>query len=233
MVHHGIGVPHEYFNANHIGLIGPRLGIPMLADARNLVSDNAARRTYIAALMNRRTANGIFAAKIHWAQYATYLDNPEGDELLGQAHFIHLYREDLLAQAISFHVAKETGRWGPDGTVDSPPASVPRFFDVDLIDARVKLLAESEMKWRIFFAQNGILPLAFPYERIRNDLLGVLRTIVDTFGLDVSTSCSDYVEEGPSSARDAQVPPRSEIRNRYVLAHQRVVPALRADEQKP
>ena len=232
MIHHGIGIPHEYFNARHIGLIGRRFGIPALAEGGQLASDNVARHAYIAALMARRTANGIFAAKIHWAQYAAFLDNTEGNELLRNGYFIHLYRDDLLAQAISFHVSKETGRWGLDATVDWPPVAPPRFFDVDLIDARVKLLAAAEMNWRLFFARNGISPLAVSYERVRADLAGVLRTIVDSFKLDVQASCFDYVEEGPSEARDAHVPPRSEIKARYVHAHRSVIPALRADSQE-
>src|SRR6202008_2152138 len=108
-----------------------------------------------------------------------------GAELLQQAHFIHLYREDLLAQAISFHVARETGIWGRDRTVATPPASLPRFFDVDMIADHMKTLAESDMSWRLFFARNGISPLVFSYERIHRDIAGVLRSIVDGFGLDV------------------------------------------------
>ena len=138
MIHHGIGLPHEYFNARHIAHIGQRLGIHALADGSQLGADSKARQAYIAALMDRRTASGIFATKIHWGQYASYLDNPEGVDLFRQGHFIHLYREDLLAQAISFHVARETGRWGSDDTVTTSPASTPRFFDVDLIANYVK-----------------------------------------------------------------------------------------------
>jgi trehalose 2-sulfotransferase len=130
MIHHGIGIPHEYFNAIHIRLLGPRFGIHALADGRQLGFDSVARRAYLAELMHRRTINGIFAAKIHWGQYASYLDNPEGVEMLQRAHFIHLYREDLLAQALSFHVAKETGRWGVDDTVTTPPASAPRAAEL-------------------------------------------------------------------------------------------------------
>jgi LPS sulfotransferase NodH/tetratricopeptide (TPR) repeat protein/SAM-dependent methyltransferase len=233
MFHHGIGLPHEYFNAGHIALIGQRSGIHPLADGRRLGSDSEARRAYIAALMDRRTANGIFAAKIHWGQYASYLDNPEGVELFQQAHFIQLYREDLLAQAISFHVSKETGRWGSADTVSTPPASIPRFFDVDLIADYIKMLAESDTSWRLFFARNAILPLTFSYERVRDDLAGVLRTIVDNFGLDLPTDCFDYAEEGPNEERDAEVPPRSEIKARFLRAHQRVIPALRPDAQRP
>ena len=51
MIHHGIGLPHEYFNARHIGLIGHRFGIHALADGSRLGSDSEPRRAYIAALV--------------------------------------------------------------------------------------------------------------------------------------------------------------------------------------
>jgi LPS sulfotransferase NodH len=229
MLHHGIGIPHEYFHALHIGLIGPRVGIHVLSNAPRLGSDSVARRTYISAIMNRRTVNGIFTAKLHWGQYASYLDNPEGVELLQQAHFVHLYREDLLAQAISFHVSKETGRWGPGTAVTSRPASTPRFFDVDQIANQMKMLAQGDMNWRLFFARNGISPLMISYERVRDDISGVLRSMVDSFGLDLPATNFDYVEEGPSDSRDLGVPPRSEIKARFLLANQRVMPAVGAE----
>jgi LPS sulfotransferase NodH len=225
MIHHGIGVPHEYFNASHIGVIGSRFGIQALADGRRLRSDAEARRAYIAGLLARRTVNGIFAAKMHWGQYASYLENPEGAEMLQRAHFIHLYRENLLAQAISFHLSKETGRWGFDATVTTAPASEPGFFNAKQIDEHLKSLAEADMNWRLFFARNAISPLAFSYERIRDDLGGVLSTIVSGFGLDVPASRFDYAEEAPDDVRDAQAPPRSEIAARFLLAHQRVTAA--------
>jgi LPS sulfotransferase NodH/glycosyltransferase involved in cell wall biosynthesis len=219
MIHHGIGIPHEYFNARHISLIGPRFGVEALADGRRLGSDDAARRAYIAALMDRRTANGIFAAKIHWGQYASYLDNADGVQLLQQAHIIHLYREDLLGQAISFHVSKETGRWGGDTTVSTRPAATPRFFDTDLIAEHLETLAEADMSWRLYFARNGLSPLSLSYERLRDDVDGAVRNMVGRFGLDVPSGRGDYAEEMPDDARDAQVPPRAEMRARFLLAY--------------
>ena len=196
MAHHGIGIPHEYFNARHVGLIATRYGIAGLADGTQLASNAQARQAYIAALLNYRTVNGIFATKIHWGQYASYLDNDEGVALLQNAHFVHLYRRDLVAQAISFHVARETGRWGLDDTVTTSPASAPRFFDLDQIADSMKMLADSDASWRLFFARNGISPLSCSYEHLRSDLPSVLRTIVSTFGLNAPTSPFDYAEGG-------------------------------------
>src|SRR5260221_6183270 len=126
LIHHGIGVPHEYFNAKHFPAIAGRCGIEGLADDQHWGSDSQARRSYIAAVQERRTVNGIFAAKIHWSQFVTYLSNREGAELLSGGHFIYLYPEDLLAQALSFPVPRENRRWGLDARALTPPSATPR-----------------------------------------------------------------------------------------------------------
>ena len=136
LMHNGIGVPHEYFSARHIPAIARRCGIEALPDDQRWRSDSQARGLYIAALLERRTVNGIFASKIHWSQFVTHLNNREGIELLSGGRFIYLYREDLLAQTLSSHVASETGRWGFDSTAMTPPAA-PRFFDAKLIAGRL------------------------------------------------------------------------------------------------
>lgn len=225
MTHRGIGVPVEYFNPHRISKIAHLRKIEALADGWALRSDSAARQAYMETLLEQDTANNIFASKIQWGQYATFLDNPEGDRFLSEGYFIHLYREDLLAQAISRHIAVETGRWGSDGRVTSKPASDPRYFDTDRIDGYLKVLAEAGTNWRSFFARNGIGPLTLTYEHLTSDLAGTVRTIVEKFGLDLPAPQSDYVAAGPEEARDSQVPPREEIRAHYLCAHRRIVPA--------
>ena len=224
MIHNGIGLPHEYFNAQHISAIAQRCGIAALADGRRLGSDPEARRSYIEAILQRRTVNGAFAAKLHWSQYASYLNNPEGDDLLQNGHFINLYREDLLAQAISFHIARTTGRWGSDASAITPATEKPDFFDVDVIDNEMNVLAERDANWRLFFARNGIRPLRFSYEQLTGDLRGALRTIIDCFGLDAPAGDLNYFEESPSETRDVNVPARSEITAHFLKAKRRVTP---------
>jgi LPS sulfotransferase NodH len=223
MMHYGIGVPREYFNPTRIREFAALYKIAGLADGGRLAADKAARQQYIIELFKHRVANGIFASKIQWGQYASFLENAEGDALLSQGHFIHLFREDLLAQAISRHIAVETGRWGVDGRVTSRPSPKPRFFDVDLIEGYLKLLAQANMNWRLFFARNGISPLMLTYESLTGDLTGALNTIIDVFRLQLPPTRLDYVADRPNAARDGEVPPREEIRAHFLRARRRVV----------
>ena len=77
MIHHGIGVPHEYFNGINAGVISSRLGLDKVT-SRELEVDGKERQAYIAALLEHRTVNGIFAAKIQGGQFAQYFKNSEG-----------------------------------------------------------------------------------------------------------------------------------------------------------
>jgi LPS sulfotransferase NodH len=220
MIHYGIGVPHEYFNGINAGIISARFGLDRIT-SRELEVDGKERRAYIAALLEHRTVNGIFAAKIQGGQFGQYFKNSEGIELFQGARFIYLYREDLLSQAISFHVSLLTGRWGPDDTVATTPSTNPQFFDNDLIASRMNVLAVQDMEWRLFFARNGILPLVFSYEAIKDDLAGALLKIVASFALPIFSRDFSYVESASDAPGDGAAS-KSEIRARFLRANRRI-----------
>jgi len=221
MLRHGLGVPHEYFNTIHIGHLGPRFGLHTLAEGGRAATDPGLRRGYIDELLQRRTIGGVFSAKLQWWEYARYLDNPEGHALLHGGRFIYLFREDMLAQAVSLHVSMETGRWGLDDRVTSTAPPNPRFFDVDLLDARLEELASADMSWRTFFARNGIAPLMLSYEQVVADLPRVLGAITTSFGLAPVQPEGPYRERRVATS-NANAPSASDIRANFV-AHKKVI----------
>jgi trehalose 2-sulfotransferase len=225
MIHHGIGVPHEYFNTRHIDVIGPRWGILELKEPERLRAEGDLRRRYIGALLQRRTRNGIFAAKLQGWEYTAYLDNAEGTELFQAGCFIHLHRHDLLDQAISLRISLLTGRWGNDGTVTTPPADNPNFFDNDQIVRIAKGIAQEDAMWRLFFAQNGIVPLTIAYEDLSADVGGTIGRIADAFALDLPVRDFAYAEPRPKRAPAGDEPSRSAIRENFLRAHRRFTPA--------
>jgi len=144
MINAGLGVPHEYFNPIVIRQIAPRFGLR--EEIGNLRwwprgrldrlslrrSERAAEaeflEKYLRALMSKRCQGGVFAAKMHYRDYRKVLDNPVGRRLLDGGLFIHLYRDDMLKQAVSAHFAQLTGRWGIDDAVTTDPEVNPDFF---------------------------------------------------------------------------------------------------------
>lgn len=239
MINAGLGVPHEYFNTITMRQIAPRLGLastiePLTWRPRGILgrlgSRAAARaaevaflQQYIDALMPRRCQNGIFGAKIHFDQFEKVLDNPVGQALLNGGVFIYLYREDLLAQAVSAHFANLTGRWSIDDTITTTPAKEPDFFNVEKLDRTLRALAADDMSWRRFLARNGIRPLSISYERFREDPYGLLRKIAKRLGIDPETMRQDYQEEDePHVDRDAKLPSKKEVMRHFLASVQSV-----------
>lgn len=226
MIHHGIGIPHEYFHLLHGTIIGPRVGINALQNSWSLRTEAGVRQAYIREVMNRRTVNGIFSAKVQWSELARFLNNPEGLELFQNGHFLYLYREDLLAQAISLHISHQTGRWGFDDPVASEPRPEPNFLDNASINKYLQEISMHDMAWRMFFARNQISPLTVSYENLIDDTGGVLRSMVEAFGLEVCATDFGYTEE--RYARDPRVPSVSEIKAHFLNATQQVFQAPQA-----
>lgn len=215
MIHHGIGVPHEYFNGINASSISARLCSQQI-DSSHLAVDGEERREYISTLLKHRTVNGIFAAKIQGGQFAQYFKDSSRIELFKDAHFIYLYRENLLDQAISFHIALLTGRWGPDNTISTRPSAQPNFFDAALLDDRLRTIAVQDMEWRLFFARNAITPLFLSYESIKDDIAGTLRNIVAHSQLVLPLKDFTYIEPKGIEFRDPDAPPRSEVKARFL-----------------
>ncbi len=228
MIHHGIGIPHEYFHFSHAAIIGPRVGIGTLQNGWLLRTDAGVRRAYIKEVMDRRTVNGIFSAKVQWWEFAHFLNNPEGLELFQNGHFLYLYRQDLLAQAISLHICYQTGRWGFDDLVTSEPRAEPNFLDNASINKYLQEISMHDMAWRRFFTRNRISPLTVSYESLIDDTGSVLRAMVERFGLGVSSADFGYTEDRSTDTRDPSLPPVAEIKAHFLNATQRVFPAPQA-----
>jgi hypothetical protein len=101
----GIGVPHEYFNANYACQLGERW-----AFSKNPLESSELSR-YIKALRRRRAQGGVFATKLQFTHFNLILRNEHGRELFDKATVIHLFRPDPIAQYASYRSALESGLW--------------------------------------------------------------------------------------------------------------------------
>lgn len=230
MVNAGLGVPHEYFNPIIMREIAPRLGLQQVSRLKwrprspwNDLFGKAARSAevnflgdYLGALVPRRCQSGVFAAKIHFDHYLKVLDNEVGSALLDGGLFIHLYREDLLAQAVSTHFANLTGRWGVDETITTVPAAHPNFFDVEMINRHVEQIAEQNRGWRVFFGRNGLSILSMSYERLCADPYGFVALISRRLGLDPDRLRRGYAEPASSPESDARLPSKRDVTRHYL-----------------
>lgn len=245
MINAGVGVPHEYFNPIIMRQMAPRFGLGGAVEGlqwrrrgrrdrlpiRNpvRVAEEAFLGRYLAELVPRRCQGGVFAAKIHFDQFTKVLDNPTGRALLAGGVFVHLYRENLLKQAVSGLFATMTGRWGIDDARTTTPLAHDLFYDTALLDRIVQALAEEDLGWRVFLARNGLAALSISYEHLCKDPFSFVVTVAEHLGLDPSALRAGYSEAAESGREsDPELPSRSEVARRYVAAV-RALPDIRSD----
>lgn len=232
MINAGLAVPHEYFNPIVIRQIAPRLALEesmnglkwwprgrkdiFFLRAKQRAAEREFLRKYLPAVISRRCRLGVFAAKIHFRDFRTVLDNQVGRRLFEGGVFVHLYREDLLKQAISERFAQLTGQWGVDDTVTTAPAADPNFFDLGAIDRTMKDLAVQDSGWRSWLARNGITPISISYEKLCEDTYKFVETIARSAGIDPQVLQRGYSEAILPQERDPRIPGKTEVERRYL-----------------
>ena len=146
------------------------------------------------ALVAGRTGNGVFAARVMWGTLDEVIDKlgtlyPElarrDIDLLqrafGRTEFVYLHRRDVVAQAVSWLRAEQTGVWVADR---DEPHGEPRF-DRDKITEFVRTIDDHNAAWQQWFAGVGVEPFTVIYEDLDADPVGVTRGVLDALRLDL------------------------------------------------
>jgi len=154
-----------------------------------------------AALAAGRTGNGVFGAKLMWGTHAELTTrlarlHPDlaGDELgllereFGtRIRFVHLRRDDILAQAVSWLRAEQTGVWfvggkGEIGGGQDPARGEPRFAP-EAVTGILRTIEEHNAGWERWFESYGIQPHRIRYEDLSADPQAVTRGVLAFLGL--------------------------------------------------
>jgi LPS sulfotransferase NodH len=152
-----------------------------------------------AALGQGRTANGVFGAKLMWGTLEELIDkltavSPEparGDigvltRTFGRTRFVYVRRDDVLAQAVSWLRAEQTGTWyiGGNGEIsgNGRTGEAPRY-DRGQITELIRTVDDHNAAWRAWFASVGVRPYEVRYEALAADPVAVTRGVLDFLGL--------------------------------------------------
>lgn len=154
------GDPHEYLNPNAIDAwrTGRAAG-----EAFDLA-------TYLSEIERRRTSpEGYFGIKVHFRHFTlAYGDrafDAAADFVARQDRLIFIRRRDQVAQAVSYHAARSTGRWTSEHEPFFGPAPVSAVpFDVAALDACLDEVVHGEANWRSVLATCGRPFLQIDYE---------------------------------------------------------------------
>ena len=183
------GRPESYFRVPDEQSWADRWQIPRDANGRFDYRDYAR-----AAVAAGSTANGLFAARVMWGTLGEMIaklaasDMCRSDleiltEAFGRMRFVHLWRDNTLAQAVSWLRAEQTHSWQHG---DAPTGHEPRF-DAAAISSIVRTISEHNAAWRTWFSSVGVQPYDVTYEELVADMSGVTRAILEHLGYSAAT----------------------------------------------
>lgn len=182
------GRPASYFN---------RRGLHEYADDWRIarLRDGRIDETYLrAAQVAGTTSNGVFGGRI----MAESLPELIGDlaaldaasdtselQLLGRRfgrlRFVHLRRQDVVGQAVSWAKALQSHYWHPHE--DVKPGGETPHYDEELIGRLVATIEKFEADWSQWFATHDLTPYEVRYEDLAADPLRTAQGVLDHLGL--------------------------------------------------
>ncbi|QQL45467.1 Stf0 family sulfotransferase [Sulfuriroseicoccus oceanibius] len=136
-------------------------------------------------IQNRRTApNGVFGIKLHYSHVRHHGGIRRIERLLPNAHYVILTRKDLVRQAVSLAVARQTGVWisGMEARNSNPT------YDFDQINHCLRELVLDNASWRYTLEAAALPYIEVSFDEVKNDLVDVVGRIAKFAGIDVDAS---------------------------------------------
>jgi LPS sulfotransferase NodH len=135
------------------------------------------------------------------------LPDRSGDGLRAAIHdvigsepvYVHVYRPDVVAQAVSFWHAVQTRVWRarPDPERDSRAC-----YHAGAIAHVVSILREQEECWRSWFAAEDIEPIDVPYPVLWRNLPSIVGEVLEALGQDPRLAPAPVLERQPNERSD-------------------------------
>jgi LPS sulfotransferase NodH len=134
------------------------------------------------------TGNGVFAARIMWgtmhrlveglrSHIGAHRDVDVLESALGPLRFVHLERSDVVAQAVSWARAEQTGFWQQGDRSDATAE-----LDLDQVERLVATVHEHNEAWRTWFAAQDVEPLRLTYESLASSPVETVTRVLDFVG---------------------------------------------------
>ncbi len=132
-------------------------------------------------------------------------DSARFQSAFGPLCYLHLSREDKIAQAVSLLKAEQSGLWhvNADGTERErlKPEQSP-VYDSGLLSEFVATLEKHDLAWRRWFAEQEINPIHVTYGSLSSEPQTVLANVLSSLGLEPSKARE--VEPGTAKLADSE-----------------------------
>ena len=194
----GCGRPDSYFRRESIADFARDLGVPDGGDPDSVVFT---RKYLEAVLVEGKAGTEIFGLRIMFESLGELSDRlgkifpyveatPDRlERALGRALYVHLSREDKVAQAVSLLKATQTGLWHvtPDGfELERTAPHREAIYDPAMIRSLVDELSSQDDAWREWFGNHDIEPVRVTYDGLSRDPQASLRAVLSGLGMDAS-----------------------------------------------
>ena len=164
---------------------------PLWATRWNLTEPVDYRAYLQAARAHGSTPNGVFGAKLMWdalQDLQTKLEPATLTDVFDAPRFIHLHRDDVIAQAVSWLRAEQTDTWylGGHGEISgntpAPTRPAPAYDD-ERITELIQTITEQNRAWDAWFTTTGARPYRLSYTDLTTDPPGTVRKLLTFLGL--------------------------------------------------
>jgi trehalose 2-sulfotransferase len=148
------GFPLEYTNPANLSEWKKRLGIE---DFHAVLTEIQQRRT---------SPNGVFGIKIHYSHIKQFGGFNHLIEYFPNAYYILLSRKDVLSQAVSLSIARQTGVWisGQKPVKNNPQ------YNFKHIDQCLRQIILENSSWRYILAASGCKYTEMDFDYARDNL---------------------------------------------------------------
>ena len=208
------GQPNSYFRREDISWWAEQFGVSTV-DWR---SEHEFDQAYLAAVLRQGNAGTrTFGLRLMWESVADLSkrldsfypdldsDNARFRAAFGTPVYVHLSREDKVAQAVSLLRAEQTGLWhvNADGTErERLKAGEAPVYSAQNLSRLVTELEEHDRCWTRWFHEQGIDPLRVTYERLSAAPQATLEAVLSAFGVD--PVLAEAVEPGTAKLADCE-----------------------------
>jgi LPS sulfotransferase NodH len=142
------------------------------AERSGIATDDILSRVALAKARGT-TANGVCSFKLFLNHFEFFARQGNFLKHFPDIRFVWIYRRDLLGQAISFALAKQTRKFR---SYESRAAAEP-VYDRHQIEALMARIATEDAAWRRYFAGAGMEPFRLCYEDFASDPVSHLKSI--------------------------------------------------------
>ena len=157
-------------------------------------------QSYLDAVVTYGTGGtGLFGMRLMWESLrdlsirlealfpGTTSDSARFQSAFGLPVYLHLSRDDKVAQAVSRWKAEQTGLWHVDADGNErerlKPGQTPSY-DSNELSRLVTELEDHDAAWANWFARQGVVPVSISYEMLSSHPQATLALILSALGQD-------------------------------------------------